>query len=124
MIVLRNQTRHTFLCIIHKEELSSKFQKSVEQTNQGIVDGRPEGQQPEAASITLDTVVNKDASLSDPQHSSVAHTFASRTLNGATSADVHDSIGKPGSGMSSKELHHDGQAGRKNPQMGEMQWQK
>ncbi|KAJ3993914.1 hypothetical protein F5050DRAFT_1576699 [Lentinula boryana] len=100
------------------------FARTVEQTNQGIVDGRPEGREPERASVTLDTVVDKDASLPNAQHSSDAHTSASQTLNGATSADVYDSIGKPGSGMSSKELHHNGMPGRKKQEMGEMQWQK
>ncbi|KAJ3763841.1 hypothetical protein EV360DRAFT_77922 [Lentinula raphanica] len=98
------------------------FARTVEQTNQGIVDGRPEGQEPERAPVTLDTVVDKDASLDDAQHSSAAHTSASQTLHGATSADVDESIGKPGSGMSSKELHHDGMPGRKKQEMGEMQW--
>lgn len=38
---------------------------------------------------------------------------ASDTLTGATSADVYDGLGHPGQGMSSKELRHDGQPGRK-----------
>ncbi|EMC92209.1 hypothetical protein BAUCODRAFT_27538 [Baudoinia panamericana UAMH 10762] len=38
---------------------------------------------------------------------------ASDTLGGATSGEVHTGIGKPIQGQSSKELHHDGQSGRK-----------
>ncbi|KAF2718739.1 hypothetical protein K431DRAFT_348468 [Polychaeton citri CBS 116435] len=40
---------------------------------------------------------------------------ASETLGGATSAEVHTGLGHPGQGQTSQELHHDGQAGRKNP---------
>lgn len=76
--------------------------------NQGIVDGRPEGQQPHAAPITLDTYVDEDASADIP-----VLTRASDTLVGATSADVHDGLGHSGQGMTSKELRHDGQPGRK-----------
>ncbi|KAF9075180.1 hypothetical protein BDP27DRAFT_36864 [Rhodocollybia butyracea] len=82
------------------------------------------GQQPERAPVTLDTVVDKDASLPNTEHSSELHTSAAQTLNGASSADVDNSLGKPGSGMTSKELRHDGQAGRKKQEMGELQWQK
>ncbi|KAG2101537.1 hypothetical protein BD769DRAFT_187115 [Suillus cothurnatus] len=78
------------------------------QANQGIIDGRPEGQQPHAAPVTLDTYVDEDASANTP-----FVTRASDTLVGATSADVHDGLGHPGQGMSSKELRHDGQPGRK-----------
>ena len=35
------------------------------------------------------------------------HQDASTTLNGASSADVHDHLGHPGAGMSSQELHDD-----------------
>jgi len=37
---------------------------------------------------------------------------------GATSSDVHRGMGHPGSGMTSKELHHDGQHGRKRERLG------
>lgn len=51
-------------------------------------------------------------SFTDPD-ASVPKTSAVDTLIGVTSADVHKSIG---SGVSSKERHHDGQPGRKrNP---------
>ncbi|KAJ3934472.1 MAG: hypothetical protein NXY57DRAFT_890045 [Lentinula lateritia] len=103
--------------------MSGLDQQNFERTNQGIVDGRPEGQEPEHAPITLDIVVDKDASLSNAGHS-VAHTSASQTINGATSAEVNDSLGKPGFGMSSKEKHHDGMPGRKKQEIGEIQWQK
>ncbi|KIK57705.1 hypothetical protein GYMLUDRAFT_228745 [Collybiopsis luxurians FD-317 M1] len=100
------------------------YARTVEQTNQGIIDGRPEGQQPPRAPVTFDTVVDKDASLSNPQQSSASHTSASATLNGATSLEVDDSLGKPGSGMTSKELRHDGMPGRKKGEMGDLQWQR
>ncbi|KAK3702983.1 hypothetical protein LTR37_014713 [Vermiconidia calcicola] len=48
----------------------------------------------------------------DPE-SEQAH--ASDTIGGATSGDVHTGLGHPGQGQSSKELHHDGQAGNKAP---------
>jgi len=38
---------------------------------------------------------------------------ASDTLLGDTSADVHTGLGHPGQGMSSSEMHHDGQHHRK-----------
>lgn len=43
---------------------------------------------------------------------------ASSTLGGATSGDVNTGLGKPIQGQSSAEMHHDGQAHRKNPGMG------
>jgi len=45
-------------------------------------------------------------------------TTASDTLTGATSADVHDGLGHPGSGMSSAEMRHDGRAHRKRQGQG------
>ncbi|KAG7085547.1 hypothetical protein E1B28_003104 [Marasmius oreades] len=102
--------------------LSNKqeFTRTIERTNQGIVDGRPEGQNPPRAPVTRDTVVDKDASLSES--SGPMYTSASDTLGGATSADVTQSMGYPGSGMSSKELHHDGKPGRKRDGQGVDQW--
>lgn len=78
--------------------------------NQGIVDGRPEGSQPAPASVTLDTVVDPDASADDP---ALRHPPASSTVTGVTSKEVHRGLGVPAQGMSSKEAHHDGQPGRK-----------
>lgn len=66
------------------------------------------GQEPPRAPVVLDTFVDKDASATSP-----LVPRASDTLIGATSADVHDGLGYPGQGMSSKELRHDGQPGRK-----------
>ncbi|EPQ53532.1 hypothetical protein GLOTRDRAFT_63126 [Gloeophyllum trabeum ATCC 11539] len=40
------------------------------------------------------------------------------TLTGATSQDVHSGLGHPGAGMSSKEMHHDGQQKRKRQEQG------
>ena len=80
--------------------------------NQGIVDGRPEGQNPPSAPTQLDTYVDRDASASSTEQG----VSAESTLGGATSRDVHDSLGAPGSGMTSQETAHDGQHGRKrNP---------
>ncbi|KAB8232494.1 hypothetical protein ETB97_000857 [Aspergillus alliaceus] len=45
-------------------------------------------------------------------------TTAEQTLMGATSQDVHTGLGHPGSGQTSTELRHDGQAHRKNPGQG------
>lgn len=68
--------------------------------------------------MTLDTLVDKDASRT----STGPLTDAADTLGGANSADVYSGLGKPGSGMSSKELHHDGQPGRKREGQGVAQW--
>lgn len=40
---------------------------------------------------------------------------ATDTIGGTTSADVHTGLGHPGSGMTSQEIRHDGEKGRKNP---------
>ncbi|PYH94862.1 hypothetical protein BO71DRAFT_324491 [Aspergillus ellipticus CBS 707.79] len=45
-------------------------------------------------------------------------TSAGDTLMGATSKDVYTGLGHPGSGMTSQELHHDGQSGRKGQSAG------
>ncbi|KAL4795458.1 hypothetical protein BDV19DRAFT_171374 [Aspergillus venezuelensis] len=42
-------------------------------------------------------------------------TTAESTLPGATSKDVHQRAGHPGTGQTSAELRHDGQSHRKNP---------
>ncbi|KAF5385894.1 hypothetical protein D9615_002589 [Tricholomella constricta] len=78
-------------------------------SNQGIHDGRPEGEPTHAARVTLDTYIDEDAT-GGPD---MSHTSAADTLTGATSADVDRGIGHPISGMSSKERHHDGRPGRK-----------
>ncbi|KAI9065625.1 hypothetical protein FKP32DRAFT_1567596 [Trametes sanguinea] len=49
-------------------------------------------------------------------------TSAADTLTGATSRDVHDGLGHPGSGMSSAEMHHDGSAHRKRQMRGTEQF--
>jgi len=41
---------------------------------------------------------------------------------GATSRDVHRGMGHPGQGMTSKEIHHDGQQGRKREKQGLAQY--
>ncbi|EED82736.1 predicted protein [Postia placenta Mad-698-R] len=45
-------------------------------------------------------------------------TTAGDTLTGATSADVYNGLGHPGSGMSSAEAHHDGREHRKRQGQG------
>ncbi|ESK81995.1 hypothetical protein Moror_8429 [Moniliophthora roreri MCA 2997] len=92
------------------------FTRTTDRTNQGIVDVRPEGHNPQSAPVKLDTVVDKDASGPTLQ------TSASDMPNGATSADVYQSAGKPGSGMTSKELHNNGHAHRKEEGQGVSQW--
>ncbi|TFK89889.1 hypothetical protein K466DRAFT_485813 [Polyporus arcularius HHB13444] len=49
-------------------------------------------------------------------------TSAGDTLQGATSQDVYTGIGKPAGGMSSAEMHHDGQAHRKRHHLGKDQY--
>ncbi|KAI5980736.1 hypothetical protein EDD15DRAFT_773781 [Pisolithus albus] len=83
--------------------------------NEGVVDGRPVGNQPVPASVTVDTVFDPDASADDP---TVQHPPASSTLTGATSQDVYHGLGVPVQGMSSEEAHHDGQPGRKRQREG------
>jgi hypothetical protein len=39
-------------------------------------------------------------------------------MPGATSADVHTGLGHPGSGMTSREIRHGGQHGRKSERVG------
>ncbi|KAJ8521853.1 hypothetical protein ONZ45_g1507 [Pleurotus djamor] len=89
-------------------------------TNQAIVDGRPAGRQPEGARVTVDTLIDKDASL--PQSEENTYLDPSGEYPGATSADVHGGYGHPGQGMSSKELRHDGKIGRKGGGQGISQW--
>lgn len=76
------------------------------QTNQGIIDGRPQGCEPESTPV-LDTVFDPDASGSDADP-------APAVLTGATSKDVHQGLGMPVQEMTSNELRHDGQRGRKH----------
>ncbi|KAI0635330.1 hypothetical protein C8Q77DRAFT_1054246 [Trametes polyzona] len=49
-------------------------------------------------------------------------TSAADTLTGATSQDVHNGLGHPGSGMSSAEMHHDGSSHRKRQMRGTEQF--
>ncbi|KAG0704798.1 hypothetical protein DFH29DRAFT_848490 [Suillus ampliporus] len=97
------------------------------QVNQGIINDRPEGFLLiifHAVPVTLDTYVDKDesATTSSSSSSSPPVTRASDTLSEATSADVHGDLDHPGQGMSSKELRHDGQPGRKWHEEGTVQF--
>ncbi|KDQ19481.1 hypothetical protein BOTBODRAFT_28056 [Botryobasidium botryosum FD-172 SS1] len=66
------------------------------------------------------TVVDQDASANPPQLAS-----AEDTLGGlVTSKELHDGLGHPGQGMSSKEVRHDGQPGRKKQELGADHWGK
>ncbi len=47
---------------------------------------------------------------------------AGETLGGATSQDVYDTYGAPGSGQTSTELHHDGNSKRKRNLQGTDQY--
>ena len=60
------------------------------------------------------TVVDKDPYATP--------TSAGDTLQGATSQDVYSGLGKPAGGMSSAEMHHDGQAHRKKQHLGADQY--
>ncbi|TCD68673.1 Cholesterol 7-alpha-monooxygenase [Steccherinum ochraceum] len=66
-----------------------------------------QSQQPQPLSPAPDsrTVVDTDP-FAEP-------TSAADTMTGATSKDVHGGIGKPGSGMTSAERHHEGSSHRK-----------
>ncbi|KAF9221586.1 hypothetical protein BS17DRAFT_711198 [Gyrodon lividus] len=86
--------------------------------NQGIVDGRPEGRQPKGSPVLLDTVVDKDASADNEAD----HLMAQNSFPGATSRHVYQGSGVPVQGMSSKELRHDGQPGRKHRGQGTEQF--
>ncbi|KAF9241147.1 hypothetical protein BU15DRAFT_45327 [Melanogaster broomeanus] len=78
-------------------------------SNQGIVDGRPEGCPAKGSPVLLDTVVDNDASADNEADNQTALSSSP----GATSHDVYKGMGMPAQGMSSKELRHDGQPGRK-----------
>jgi hypothetical protein len=106
--------------------------------NQGIVDGRPEGafylnkgvsipcwndrpptgRQAKGSPVLLDTLVDDDASADNGGD----YLTATSTFPGATSHDVHRGLGVPAQGMSSKELRHDGQPGRKHHGQGPEQF--
>ncbi|KAF7333015.1 Glycylpeptide N-tetradecanoyltransferase [Mycena venus] len=95
------------------------YKNATDITDQGIVDGRPAGQQPQAvpASATIGTYVDKNAG-NDNERMDAGY----NQLPGATSKDVYESAGQPGSGMSSKEVRHDGQPGRKREKLGSEQY--
>lgn len=67
------------------------------------------GRQPQGSPVLLDTVVDQDASADNETD----YLTAQSTILGATSRDVYEGLGVPVQGMSSKELRHDGQPGRK-----------
>ncbi|KAF7797668.1 hypothetical protein EIP86_008868 [Pleurotus ostreatoroseus] len=71
-------------------------------------------QQPLSPAPDSRTVIDKDPWATP--------TTAADTLTGATSKDVHGGIGKPASGMSSAEMHHDGQHRRKRQGLGKDQY--
>ncbi|KAJ7828377.1 hypothetical protein B0H14DRAFT_2356536 [Mycena olivaceomarginata] len=93
------------------------YKNATDITDQGIVDGRPAGQPAQAAPVTLDTYVDKNAASENEQTDA-----GYNQLPGATSKDVAESMGQPGSGMSSKELRHNGQPGRKREKLGVEQY--
>ncbi|KAF8979413.1 hypothetical protein BDQ17DRAFT_1410496 [Cyathus striatus] len=68
----------------------NNFRVPDNRENMGIVDGRPEGRQPAPAKVTMDTVFDKDASATEPLDTTAQ-------FNGATSKDVYESAGRPGS---------------------------
>ncbi|KAF8169012.1 hypothetical protein K438DRAFT_1615627 [Mycena galopus ATCC 62051] len=93
------------------------YKNATDITDQGIVDGRPAGQQPQPSPVTVGTYADKNASAENENQATDAGTGYDQ-LPGATSKDVVESAGQPGSGMSSKELRHNGQPGRKREKLG------
>ncbi|KAK7001672.1 Glycylpeptide N-tetradecanoyltransferase [Favolaschia claudopus] len=91
---------------------SQNYKNASDIVDQGIVEGRPSGQQPQAAPVTIGTYVDKNAMTEEGEQT------GEYELPGATSKDVHESMGQPGSGMSAKELRHGGQPGRKREKLG------
>ncbi|KAI0659309.1 hypothetical protein C8Q70DRAFT_1114031 [Cubamyces menziesii] len=75
------------------------------------INGEP---QPLSPAPDSRTVIDKDPYATP--------TAVGDTLTGATSKDVHDHIGHPGSGMSSAEMHHDGSSHRKRQLRGTEQF--
>ncbi|KAI0790334.1 hypothetical protein C8Q75DRAFT_732980 [Abortiporus biennis] len=75
-------------------------------------DGKPK--KPLAAAPDSITVIDRNPY--DPPAT------AGDTFGGATSQDVHGGIGKPGSGMTSAEVHHDGHHHRKRKMQGTDQY--
>lgn len=65
--------------------------------------------------LPTDRSTFKTESWSDP---STGRDKAESTLAGATSQEVHSGHGVPPSGMSSKEVHHDGKTHRKKEREG------
>lgn len=72
----------------------------------------PSGEIPPLSNYAEDDEVDPDATRADALDS-----FGGDTA-GATSATVDAGLGHPVSGQSSKELHHDGRAGRKKERSG------
>ncbi|KAJ7192054.1 hypothetical protein B0H12DRAFT_1246203 [Mycena haematopus] len=94
---------------------AQNYKNATDITDQGIVDGRPAGQNPQPSPVTVDTYVDKNAtSETEPTDAGTEY----NQLPGATSKDVSESLGQPGAGMSSKELRHNGQQGRKHEKLG------
>ncbi|KAH9897020.1 hypothetical protein C8Q73DRAFT_728498 [Cubamyces lactineus] len=75
------------------------------------INGEP---QPLSPAPDSRTVIDKDPYATP--------TAVGDTLTGATSKDVHNHIGHPGSGMSSAEMHHDGSSHRKRQMRGTEQF--
>ncbi|KAJ6544410.1 hypothetical protein B0H19DRAFT_1034819 [Mycena capillaripes] len=96
---------------------TQNYKNATNIIDQGIIDGRPAGQQPQPSSVTLDTVVDKDATAAQNELAGQTNGPYDQ-LPGATSKDVSASSGQPGSGMSSQERHHNGQPGRKREKLG------
>ncbi|KAJ6467579.1 hypothetical protein C8R47DRAFT_1000069 [Mycena vitilis] len=92
---------------------NQNYKSATDIVDQGIRYGRPVGEQPGPSPVTLNTVVIEDASAGPDEATGPTNEFP-----GATSKDVAASTGQPGSGMSSKELHHNGQPGRKREKLG------
>ncbi|EKM79069.1 hypothetical protein AGABI1DRAFT_106677 [Agaricus bisporus var. burnettii JB137-S8] len=94
-------------------------QPSSNKFNQGIRDNRPEGAGPPQAKVLGDTIIDSDASA----ESGLNNSAFPGPPSSATSQDVHQGLGHPGSGMTSKEVRHDGrQQTHKGQGQGAVQW--
>ena len=92
----------SLLCCYDTYEVASgPGKKSSDNENHDQLIDSPDG----VPTFASDRVVDRDPYATP--------TSASDTMTGATSADVHSGYGHPGSGMSSSELHHNGQSHRK-----------
>ncbi|KAK0479863.1 hypothetical protein EDD18DRAFT_1206612 [Armillaria luteobubalina] len=66
---------------------AQKCASTTQKKNQGIVEGHPAGRQPSPRPVTLDTIVDRNAT---------GESGPTQELPGVTSKDVYQSTGQPG----------------------------